>query len=106
MKRGRILKKTGLVLLVVGVVAALATLLVRDQITRHRRNLFSAHPLRRLAALGYLAGHEASIDAVQLLRDFIAWERRPLLRRRATLILERMERQLAGAGQVRGEVAG
>lgn len=106
MKRRRILRKTGVVLLVVGLVAALATLLVRDQISRHRRNLFSAHPLRRLAALGYLAGHEASIDAVQLLRDFIAWERRPLLRRRAALILERMERQLAGPGRVRGEVVG
>jgi len=106
MKQRRILKKTGLVLLVIGVLAAIATLLVRDQISRHRRNLFSAHPLRRLAALGYLAGHEASIDAVQLLRDFIAWERRPLLRRRATMILERMERQLAGTGQVQGEVAG
>lgn len=106
MKRRRIIRRTGVVLLVVGLVAALATLLVRDQISRHRRNLFSAHPLRRLAALGYLAGHEASIDAVQLLRDFIAWERRPLLRRRAALILERMERQLAAPGRVRGEVVG
>ena len=106
MKRGRILRTTGVVLLVVGLVAGLAALLVRDQIARHRRNLFSAHPLRRLAALGYLAGHEASIDAVQLLRDFIAWERRPLLRRRAALILERMERQLGEAEQIQGGVVG
>jgi hypothetical protein len=106
MNKRRVLRTTGLILLVVGAVAGLATLLVRDQISRHRRNLFSAHPLRRLAALGYLAGHEANVDAVQLLRDFIAWERRPLLRRRAALILERMERRLASTSQVHGGVAG
>src|SRR5690625_7765094 len=94
MRKRRVLKTTGLILLGVGIAAGLAALLVRDQISRHRRNLFSAHPLRRLAALGYLAGHEPSIDAVHLLRDFIAWERRPLLRRRAALILERMEERL------------
>jgi hypothetical protein len=107
MKKRRILRSTGFILLALGAVAGLATLLVRDQISRHRRNLFSAHPLRRLAALGYLAGHEASVDAVQLLRDFIAWERRPLLRRRAALILERMEQRLAGTtSRVPDEVAG
>lgn len=106
MKRRRIYKKAGLVLLVVGLVSGVAALLVRDQISRHRRNLFSAHPLRRLAALGYLAGDEASIDAVQLLRDYIAWEERPLLRRRATLILERMERQFSDLGRVRDRVVG
>ncbi len=106
MKKRRILRTTGFVILALGVVAGLATLLVRDQISRHRRNLFSAHPLRRLAALGYLAGHEASVDAVQLLRDFIAWERRPLLRRRAALILEKMEQRLASTRRVRDEVAG
>lgn len=84
----------GLAALTVGAVAALGALVVRDQISRHRRDLFSSHPLRRLAALGYLAGEEASIDAVQLLRDFIAWEPRPLLRRRAVQLLSRMEQQL------------
>ena len=34
-------------------------------------------------ALGYMAGEHASIDHVTLLRDFIAWEPRPLLRSRA-----------------------
>lgn len=106
MEKRRILKTTGLILVGVGIAAGLTTLLVRDQISRHRRNLFSAHPLRRLAALGYLAGHEPSVDAVQLLRDFIAWERRPLLRRRAALILERMEERLAGANRIPGEIAG
>jgi hypothetical protein len=95
MKTRRILRTVGLVLLILGAVAGLGTLLVRDQMSRHRRNLFSPHPLRRLAALGYLAGHEATIDAVRLLRDYIAWEPQPLLRRRATQILERMERRLA-----------
>jgi hypothetical protein len=106
MKKRRVLRTTGVVLLAVGAVAGLATLLVRDQISRHRRNLFSVYPLRRLAALGYIAGHEADVDSVQLLRDFIAWERRPLLRRRAALILERMEQRLASNSRIRGEVAG
>lgn len=106
MEQRRILRAAGAVLLVAGAVAALGTLLVRDQISRHRRNLFSPHPLRRLAALGYLAGHDASVDAVQLLRDFIAWEPRTLLRRRASQILERMEQRLARTAPPAGEVAG
>lgn len=106
MKKHRVVRVTGVVLLAVGVAAALATLLVRDQISRHSRNLFSPHPLRRLAALGYLAGHEASVDAVRLLRDFMAWERRPVLRRRAALIVERMEQRLASPSRVPDEVAG
>jgi hypothetical protein len=106
MTQRRILRTAGALLLVVGAIAALGALLVRDQISRHRRNLFSPHPLRRLAALGYLAGHEASVDAVRLLRDFIAWEPRPLLRRRAAQILERMERRLSRTAATAGEVAG
>lgn len=99
-------RTVGLVVLAVGAVAAVGTLLVRDQMSRHRRDLFSPHPLRRLAALGYLAGHEATVDVVQLLRDFLAWEPRPLLRRRAALIIERMEERLAEAAAASGEVAG
>ncbi len=106
MNRGRILRTTGLVLLAAGAVAALGTLLVRDQIARHRRDLFSSHPLRRLAALGYLGGREATVDTVRLLRDFVAWEPRPLLRRRAALILSRMEEALLKAAVQPGEVAG
>ncbi|HEX7050317.1 MAG TPA: hypothetical protein VF188_08965 [Longimicrobiales bacterium] len=107
MKQRRILRTFGWMLVALGIATALGTFLVRDQFSRHRRNLFSAHPLRRLAALGYIAGHEPSVDVVQLLRDFITWEPRPLLRRRATQILERMERRLGGmTPPAPGEVAG
>jgi len=91
---GRPLRVAGMVLFTVGAVIALGTLLVRDQISRHRRELFSAHPLRRMAALSYLAGRDATVEAVQLLRDFVAWEPKPLIRRRAIRILNRMERRL------------
>lgn len=95
METRRIVRTTGFTLLAVAAAAALGALLVRDQMTRHRRNLFSPHPLRRLAALGYLASSPASVDNVLLLRDFIAWEARPLLRRRASAVLARMEGRLA-----------
>ncbi|MFW6202639.1 MAG: hypothetical protein ACOC8B_08670 [Gemmatimonadota bacterium] len=90
----RILRTAGFALVALGAATAIGALVVRDQMSRHRRDLFSPHPLRRLAALGYLAGREATVDAVQLLRDFIAWEQRPILRRRATSILERFEEEL------------
>lgn len=101
-----ILRTVGLVVLSLGALAALGGLLVRDQMSRHRRELFSSHPLRRLAALGYLASREASVEAVQLLRDFVVWEPRPLIRRRALQILERMESRLQLAAGTPGEVAG
>lgn len=91
----RLLRTTGFTLLTVAAAAALGALLVRDQISRHQRELFSSHPLRRLAALGYIGGLPASVDLVLLLRDFIAWESRSLLRRRATVLLNRMEDSLA-----------
>ena len=89
------LQVMGLVLLTVGAAVALGVLVVHDQIERHRRELFSSRPLRRMAALSYLAGREATVEAVQLLRDFVAWEPRPTIRRRAIRILNRMERRLA-----------
>ena len=104
-KTRRIVKTTAWVLLALGAAAALSALVVRDQIARHRRELFSSHPLRRLAALGYLGGRDATVDTVRLLRDFVAWEPRPLIRRRAALILARMEQQLQ-TGPTPGEVAG
>ena len=91
----RVLKTTGFTLLAAAAVAALGAILVRDQITRHRRDLFSPHPLRRLAALGYLGSSTASEDLVLLLRDYAAWEPRPLLRKRAVALLARMEEALA-----------
>jgi len=94
MDRGRILKTTGILLLAMGAAAAVAALIVRDQIERHRRDLFSPSVLQRLAALGYIAGLGASVEIVHLLRDFVAWEPRSMLRRRALQIIARMEQQL------------
>jgi hypothetical protein len=91
----RVLQTTGFTVLAVAAVAALGAILVRDQISRHQRDLFSPHPLRRLAALSYLGSRSASVDLVMLLRDFVAWEPRPLIRRRAGAILVRLEDALA-----------
>jgi hypothetical protein len=96
MRRSSILRTTGIVLLSIGAVAAVGALVVRDQISRHQRNLFSTRALKRFAALGYLSGVPASVELVQLLRDFCAWEPNGILRRRANQILARMERQLEG----------
>ncbi len=63
------------------------------RLVQHRRDLFSPRPLRRLAALGFLAG-QSGIETVRLLRDYLAWETRPMLRRRALGIVRRMEASL------------
>ena len=68
--------------------------LAQRRLTIHRRDLFSPRPLRRLAALGFLAG-QAGVETVRLLRDYLAWERQPVLRRRAEAILRRLEATLA-----------
>jgi hypothetical protein len=60
----------------------------------YRRDLFSRHPLRRYAALGHLAGRP-SVATAQLLREYVAWERRPTLRLRGTRLLRNVERALA-----------
>jgi hypothetical protein len=106
MGRGRILKIVGLVALIAGALAGVSALVVRDQITRHRRDLFSGRARQRLAALGYIAGLASSVELVHLLRDFVAWEPRSLLRRRALQIIERMERQLQKTAGARAEIAG
>lgn len=59
----------------------------------HRQNLFSPRPLRRLAALGFLEG-EAGPETVPLLRDYVAWEPRGLLRKRGRQLLRRLEATL------------
>jgi hypothetical protein len=63
------------------------------QIREARRHLFSARPLRRLAALSYL-GSRPSVETARLLRDYVAWERRPALRRRGERLLRRLEASL------------
>lgn len=87
----RKLKTAGITILAAAAAGALAALVVRDQISRHQRNLFSPHVLRRLAALGHMSRAEASVDNIRLLRDFIAWEPRKLLRDRARNVVARME---------------
>lgn len=94
MRRSSILRTTGIALLSIGAVATVGAFVVRDQIARHQRNLFSSQALKRFAALGYISGTPASVELVQLLRDFCAWEPNGILRRRANQILARMERQL------------
>ena len=63
------------------------------QLHRSKHDLFSPRPLRRLAALGYLSGRP-SIDNARLLRDYMRWEKRPLLRRRAAQVLRQVEEYL------------
>jgi len=60
---------------------------------RHREALFSARARRRHAALGYLAGRPEP-DTVRLLRDYLSWERHPLLRRRARRIAHDLEQRI------------
>ena len=76
----------------VGFVAGAA--LAQRSMGKWRTALFSARPLRRLAALGYLSGHPG-VEAVRVLRDYLAWEEHPALRRRAEAIVRRMEAQLS-----------
>ena len=89
----RTLKIAGIALTAVAAVGAVAALVIRDQQDRHQRELFSPRPLRRLACLGHLARAEASVSNITLLRDFVAWEPKKLLRNRARVILDRMESQ-------------
>ena len=80
-----------------GAVAAgllVGALLAQRSMGRWRASLFSDRPLRRLAALGYMSGHPGP-EAVRVLRDYLAWEEHPALRRRAESIMRRMERKLA-----------
>ena len=60
---------------------------------QYRRNLFSNSPLRRVAALGYLRARP-TVNTAQLLREYIAWEPRSILRSRGVRILKRLEATL------------
>ncbi|KPK65746.1 MAG: hypothetical protein AMS21_03985 [Gemmatimonas sp. SG8_38_2] len=94
----RVLRTIGLTLAGTAAVSALGVLFVRDQVHRHRRDLFSPRPLRRLAALSYIGKHP-DVENANLLRDFLSWEKEPMLRRRAAAILNRMERALSVASE-------
>jgi hypothetical protein len=68
-------------------------LLAQRRLTVHQRDLFSPRPLRRLAALGFLAG-QSGVGTIRLLRDYLVWERQPVHRRRAQAILRTLEATL------------
>jgi hypothetical protein len=87
------MKFVGLGLLGLAAIGGAGVLLARDQMARNQSELFSPHPLRRLAALGYLRAHP-DVDNVLLLRDYLAWEERAMLRKRAAAILSGMEEYL------------
>lgn len=69
--------------------AAVGALVWSMQMRRYRRDLFSAHPWRRLAALGYLSG-QPSLDTARVLRDYVSWESQTVLRRRGVRVLRRV----------------
>ena len=58
-----------------------------------QQSLFSRNPVRRLAALGYLRS-QADEQTVTLLREYLAWEPKPELRRRARRLMRRVQRSL------------
>jgi hypothetical protein len=61
---------------------------------QYRRDLFSKHPLRRFAALSYLRTRP-SVGTVRLLREYIAWEQKALLRQRGVSLMRHVESQLS-----------
>lgn len=60
---------------------------------QYRHDLFSRHPLRRFAALSYLRARP-SVGTVRLLREYIAWERSPVLRQRGVALMRNVEKSL------------
>jgi hypothetical protein len=78
-----------------GFVGGLAVGLVvwSSQVQRSRRELFSRSPMRRYAALGFLAGRPG-VETARLLRDYVNWETRPALRRRGQHLLRRLHAYL------------
>ncbi|MCC7055081.1 MAG: hypothetical protein IT355_17545 [Gemmatimonadaceae bacterium] len=60
----------------------------RQQASAHDQ-LFAASAVQRAAALGWLS-RTPSVENARLLRDYIRWERRPTLRRRGELALDRL----------------
>ncbi len=60
----------------------------RQQASAHNQ-LFAPSAVQRVAALGWLV-RTPSVENARLLRDYIRWERRPTLRRRAQRALDRL----------------
>lgn len=101
----RALRTAGITVLAAAAAGALAALIIRDQITRSRRDLYSPRALRRMAALGHIAREPTTVASIRVLKDFIAWEPRKMLRDRARAIMARMEREATGldAGPILAE---
>lgn len=74
-----------------GVVAG--ALVWRRQQVAASDQLFAASPVRRAAAIGWLA-RQPTVENARVLRDYIRWERRPTLRRRGERALARILRVL------------
>ena len=72
---------------------AAGTLIWSSLQRQYRRNLFSRHMFRRVAALGYLRARP-SVNTAQLLREYVAWEPRSILRERGVRMLKRLEATL------------
>ena len=60
---------------------------------QYRRDLFSRHPLRRFAALTYLRSRP-TMGTMRLLREYVAWERMPVLRERGVKLMRHVETTL------------
>lgn len=63
---------------------------------RHRHDLFSADPVDRAMALRALMDHPAP-GALTTLKDYVQWEPRPALRRRAAAYAAKLEAALVSA---------
>lgn len=61
---------------------------------QYRRDLFNRRPVRRVAALGFLRSRP-TVESVRLLREYVGWERNPLLRHRGAKLLKRLEANLS-----------
>ena len=73
---------------------ALGTLAWSHLQKQYRRDLFSRRPLRRFAALTYLRSRP-SMGTMRLLREYIAWERMPVLRERGVKLMRHIESTLS-----------
>jgi hypothetical protein len=74
--------------------AVLGWTVARLETSRHAGSLFDRRPRRRYAALVALESRRGP-ETIQLLRDYLRWERQPLLRQRARGLLRRLESALA-----------
>ena len=62
----------------------------------YRGQLFSRHPLQRFVALSYLSARP-TVESARVLRDYVRWEQRSVLRGHGARLLRRIEERLAEA---------